>query len=533
MALRRIVIVLLFLIVTPIAVLAQDFEYTGSLDSKVPFQDYTIQLNPGESVLIAAEATSGDLDTVVALIDAGGMTVAENDDRKSDTLDSALGYTSVDGGTYTVQVRRYEFSETSGSFHLEITIGDESVLAELELITRVQLSGATHTRDTEHFRIHYTLEGADATSEAFINALAISVEEIWRIQIGQMGWLPPPSDGARGGNGLYDVYMADLYGSGESALGYTSPENLTGDTLTTPDVIEQGASSYIVLENDMDVPEAEETTAIALLRTTMSHEFNHAIQFGYAVDDLQIYYEATATWMETAALVKDEDATNYVQYIYKYPELCFGTNADEASGLSVYGHWLFIQALVDAFGPDVVRELWQNIAAYDGLDALSQTVAAHGETLESMLASYHIQNLVREYDLAPIFDETVWREDTIDAAGRWTYTGRGVQELAANYFEVMLPAGSYYTGLVNDDGLLDLWAVGVRGQEADAIPLARGGVIDTTGYDHYYLMVFNPEHDDPSQSCRYYDYSVDVVTGKSAPNVVARVWDAANFEPLR
>ena len=528
----RLMVVMLLLVGLPLTVVAQDFEYTGTLDAKTPSLEYPLQLEAGDSVLITTEATSGDLDTVLALIDSDGRVVAENDDRKSDTLDSALGYTSP-GGVYTVQVRRYEFSETSGSFRLEITLGDESVLEELELITRVRLSGPVRTRDTEHFRIHYTLEGADATTEAFMNALEISVEEIWRIQIDRMGWAPPPSDGARGGNGLYDVYMADLYGDGESALGYTSPENLTGDNPATPDVIEQGASSYIVLENDFDVPERQAATAISLLRTTMSHEFNHAIQFGYAVDDLTLFYEATATWMETAALSKDEDATGYVQYIYKYPELCFGADTEEASGLAVYGHWLFIQALVDAYGEEIVRELWQNIAGYDGLDALAQTLAAHGETVEGMLASYHIQNLVRQYDLALVFDETVWREDTIDAVGRWTYSGRGVQELAANYFEVTLPPGRYYSGLTNDDGVLSLWAVGVRDQEADAIPLERGGVIDTTGYDHYYLMVFNPDYDDPEQGCRYYDYDLDVVTGKSAPNVVARVWDAAFFAPLR
>lgn len=533
MSLRRIAIVLLLLAITPLAVAAQDFEYSGTLNASVPSKDYSLQLNPGDSVLVTATATSGDLDTVLSLIDANGRTVAENDDRKSDTLDSALGYTSTDGGLYTVRVSRYEFSETSGNYTVEITVGDESVLAELELITRVQLSGPVRTRDTEHFRIHYTLEGSDATSEAFINALATSVEEIWRIQIDRMGWAPPPADGARGGNALYDLYMADLYGSGESALGYTSPENLTGDDPATPDVIEQGASSYIVLENDFDVPDRESATAVSLLRTTMSHEFNHAIQFGYAVDDLTIYYEATATWMETAALSKDEDATGYVQYIYKYPELCFGADTEEASGLSVYGHWLFIQALVDAYGDSVVQELWRNIATYDGLDALTQTLAAHGETLEGMLANYHIQNLVRQYDLAPVFDQTVWREDTIDAVGRWSYTGRGVQELASNYFEVTAPAGRYYAGLTNDNGLLNLWAIGIRGHEADAIPLDRGGTIDTTGYDHYYLMVFNPLHDDPSRGCRYYEYDVDMVAGKSAPNTVARIWDATNFAPLR
>lgn len=514
-------------------VLAQSLTYSGTLNESTPSLDYKITLNAGDTVIVTTEATSGDLDTVVSLIDPTGMVVAENDDRQASTLDSAIGFTATTSGAYTVRVSRYAYSDTSGNFNVDIEIGDESLLAALEMITRVQLSGPTLTRDTQNFRIHYTLEGDDATTEELVNALAISVEEIYRIQIYQMGWQPPPSDGVRGGNALYDVYMADLYGAGESALGYASPEDMTGDNPATTDVVERGASSYIVLENDFDIPSENSATATSLLRTTMSHEFNHAIQFSYSVDGIRLYFEATATWMETAALLKDEDASGYVQYIYKYPELCFGSNSDEGEGLTVYGHWLFIQSMVDAYGMDVVQELWKNIAREpDGLDALEQTLLDQGATLEASLASYHVRNLVRDYALATLFDDTVWREQTINGVGRWKYTGRGIQELAANYFEVTLPAGRYYTGLVNDGGLLDLWAVGVRGAEADVIPLARGGTIDTTGYDHYYLMVFNPQYDDPAD-CRYFDYSIDLIAGKDAANSVLEVRDAQHFRAIR
>lgn len=527
-----IVLVLFVLLFAPILALAQDQHHTGQIDSVNTTVDFPVQLNAGDSVLVMVEATSGDLDTVVRLMDPSGLIVSENDDRSANTLDSALGHTATVSGTYIVQVSRYAYSDTSGRFALDITVGDESLLSQLELISRVQLSGPVQTRDTAHFRIHYTLEGDDATTEALVSALALSVEEIWRIQIDRMGWPPPPSDGARGGNALYDVYMADLFGSGESALGYASPEDMIGDNPDTPHIIEQGATSYIVIENDFDIAEAESTTAASLMRTTMSHEFSHAIQFGYAADDLQVYYEATATWMETAALVKDEDATGYVQYTYKYPELCFGSDSNAAGGLAVYGHWLFIQAMVDRYGESIVQRLWENIATYDGLEALSQTLAEQGSTLEETMASYYVQNLVRDYELAPVFSETVWREDRIDAVGRWSFTGKGVQELAANYFELSVPAGRYYTGLVNDGGLLELYGVGLRDNEADMIPLSRGGTVDTSAYDYFYLMVFNPLAADPS-SCVYHEYSIDIVGSKSEPAAVLKVWDARFFQPLR
>jgi hypothetical protein len=413
-----------------------------------------------------------------------------------------------------------------------VNVGGEEILQELDSITRVQLSGPESIRDTIHFRIHYTTQGADRTTEGYVDALELSVEEIWRIQIDRMQWPIPPSDGTRGGNALYDVYLSDLVGSGDHALGYTVPEDYRGDNPDTPNVTENAATSYIVLENDFDLDLSDYPAVIALMRTTMSHEFNHAIQFAYDTGDMQWYYEATATWMETVALVKDEDATGYVEYVYKYPELCFGSEQDIADGLSVYGSWLFIQALEDAHGIEGVQKLWENIANYDGFEALEQTLSYYGEDIAVILPAYHVQNLVRKYALASSFFVTVWLENTIDNVGRWTYTGEGIQELAANYFELRPVPGIYYVGLTNDDGLLNLWGIGVRGQEADVIPLGRGGTVDTVGYDYFYLMVYNPIYDDTVGNCTYYDYSIDIAAGKGVLNPVARSIDAANFVPL-
>ena len=39
-----------------------------------------------------------------------------------------------------------------------------------------------------------------------------------------MGWPKPPSDDVMGGNDLYDIYVVDVVGSSNEALGITSPE---------------------------------------------------------------------------------------------------------------------------------------------------------------------------------------------------------------------------------------------------------------------------------------------------------------------
>jgi hypothetical protein len=236
--------------------------------------------------------------------------------------------------------------------------------------------------------------------------------------------------------------------------------------------------------------------------------------------------------METAATNKDEDATGYVSYTYEYPELCFGTESDPGEGQLMYGEWTFIQMLVDLYGDTVIRELWENIAKYEGFEALEHTLEPHNTDIPYTVASYRLKNLARDYDLAPEFNATVWLENTIADIGRWTFTGDGIQELGANYFRVDLPAGVYYAGLVNDGGALDLWAIGVTSEKLEAIPLGRGGNFDQSRYDTVYLMVFNPVYDEDVNDCTYANYDIDVTPAKGAPGDPVMSFPAHHYEPL-
>jgi len=97
----------------------------------------------------------------------------------------------------------------------------------------------------------------------------------------------------------------------------------------------------------------------------------------------------------------------------------------------------------------------------------------------------------------------------------------------------MLPSNNYSVSLTDDNGSLDLWAVGVRGTEADSIHLGHGGTISTAGYDEMYLMVFNPAHDNNLDDCSYSMYSLDIKPGSDAVTPVEQVWDASHFLLLR
>ena len=80
------------------------------------------------------------------------------------------------------------------------------------------LSGPEQVYDSTRFRIHYTLLGQDAVPKAddnangtpdYVEQVVVVLEEVYRIEVEQFGWVAPPADKGFGGNDLYDVCLLD------------------------------------------------------------------------------------------------------------------------------------------------------------------------------------------------------------------------------------------------------------------------------------------------------------------------------------
>lgn len=515
---------------------AQGREFTGYLDDSKPSVTYPVALEVGQSIVVAADALNGDLDTFLTLTDPGGQIVAQNDDRNILQLDAAVSFTATIGGSYTVTLSRYEPGNTSGGYKLIIYVGDESVLDLMDKFTAAPMSGPALIRETEHFLIHYTLVGEDATTEEYVDQVAKSLEEVWKIQIVTLGWPAPPSDGGAGGDERLDVYLFDTLDEESGALGATSYGNDVGDNPNSASVELYATSSVVQIDNDFSENDDPNATSLSLMRATAAHEFHHAVQFGYDNDDTQLghwYHEATGAWMETVTFPEDQDAVGYVAYSFQYPEICLGS-ASDPEGLLMYGDWLFLQSLADVHGPQIIQALWDNIAQYEGFTALEQTLLTYGSGLSQAAAHWRIQNLVRDYELAPKFNTSVWLENTITDVGQWEPKGQGVQELGANYFVLRMQPGVYSAKLVGADAnSLQLWALGIRGLQGFEIPLGSSGEFNTAGYDYFYLMVFNPIYSNNVNNCKYAQYGIDIRLGKGGGALPTHTWDARYFQPLQ
>jgi hypothetical protein len=498
----------------------------GFVGDEHEIMTYTVELEAGAGLIIKGESQPRILDMAIRIYNADESLLADSDDWSDRTFSPVTYFIAPTTDVYFVEISAE--NETAGDF----VIGFEYVDAEEVIqLMRVELSGPIERLETEHFIIFYTLEGADAVDPERAYFIADILENVYDIQINEMGWNIPIQDDLRGGDARYDVYIKNIYAE-TNTLGYVAPEYPVMDNPHSDHVEAYAMGGYIVVDGILadETPEDAERIIIA----TLAHEFHHLVQFGYnATGDNHWYYEATATYMEVATLPPYNEALIYVEDVLTYPEICLGVTgeADPSGGSLMYGTWLFIQSLVDTYGDDVLKQYWQNLAIYGhGWEALEITLASYGAVIHDAVARYHIQNLLRGYELAPLFEgrDRVWLGGIIHDEGIWKAGGDGVQELGVHYNLIDLKDGVYHFSLERSPYHLWLYAIGIdtENNTADVYNLGYSGSVDVSGYDEFVLMIFNTDYHDELDNCNYTLYAVSIEAG-SAP--VNYSMDATNY----
>lgn len=213
---------------------------------------------------------------------------------------------------------------------------------------RPTLSGPEITVGTEHFLIHYTLEGQDAATPEQIAWTQTSLEQVWDRIVNQLGYPAPPSDSSRGGDSRYDVYWNKQIGT----YGYCSGDMALDDNSMT---------SYLALANWMGEVETY---------VTIAHEFFHSIHFALDSKEEDWLFEVTATWMEDQVYDDINDYYNYLDSVASAPETPVTANSGIMYGYAIFGH-----SLSETFGLDIVKEMWLQCSLSATPSALNETVA--------------------------------------------------------------------------------------------------------------------------------------------------------------
>ncbi len=408
---------------------------------------------------------------------------------------------------------------------------------------RPRLSGPALTLGTEHFLIHYTQTGDDAVPSEdangnqqpdYVEEVARALEYSWYAEIGYFGWAAPPNDGDLGGDGRYDIYLANILPNNYAGLTDSDRgQPMVGDNPNSLAIHEvNSAHSFIVLDNDY----AEYTdfripgiTLLEYMHSTAAHEFNHAIQFGYDSKEPDTWlWEASATWMEDEVFNNVNETVRALPSEFKSTDSCQlteGGNDRIQDAGHWYGMWIFMRYLSERYGDEAVRRIWELAANQDGYAIWDTLLQEQGSNFEDFFRDFSVALLTRDFEEGSTYP-AIRLEGQASGDGEFTPVD-GVQQIAADYVEIL--GHDVFTIRLNSTELTGI-VVAIRQGQSYLYPMADNQVtIDTKGLEHTYLIVMNLNRAPSEASCRTTDYTLSILSG-GIPEESTSVKSAKNFE---
>ena len=271
---------------------------------------------------------------------------------------------------------------------------------------------------SEHFCIHWVtrpdnppkpdpdvppLESNDGDAiPDYVQTMAQVFENVHAVEVGQMGWRPPPSDGSRGGDGRVDVYIQQI--GDEGNFGYAAVD--AGQTSNSQ-------ASYLVMDNDYSTKEYERySDPLPPMQVTAAHEYNHVLQFGYDVLQDLWMFESTAVWMEDKVYDEINDYVFYLTtWVQNTREALTAFNPYDMTdplNYKVYGDAVWARWIEARYGQDSIRAAWEaslettprsfGVAAYEAM------LASRGTSLFDAFTSF-VADTAEWRSSAGVFEE--------------------------------------------------------------------------------------------------------------------------------
>ncbi|MCR4439996.1 MAG: DUF6055 domain-containing protein [bacterium] len=307
-----------------------------------------------------------------------------------------------------------------------------------------------------HFLIFYTREGTAAVSPTdvdgdgrpdFVEAVAGAFERSYRVEVEELGFLPPPNMAAW--SQPYRVYMREL----------GTTRGITVEKGRDPNApVQHRLASHIEVDNDFVSPQ-EHLSPEAALRATAAHEFFHAIQLGYVSRLITVdgfFAELSAIWMEEQVFPGIEDYRHYLGSFFSAPDIPLNAVSLTVPRIinHMYGASVFAFYLAERFGRQVIRQVWEQMVNEPALEAIHQVCGAHGSSFEEEFTRFSLWNYFTGsrhqpgygYWEAATFPEVATAKDT--AVGVYATRAGQTYWLTATYLSFRLSqSGTYRVAL--------------------------------------------------------------------------------------
>ena len=242
------------------------------------------------------------------------------------------------------------------------------------------------------FRVHYTTTGTNMVpaGDADGSGTPDSVEEVAALYedvltfYEGLGFRAPRADTNvpidNGGDGRFDVYLVDF---ALKADGQFVQEDCDSDGT---------CSGYMVQENDFAGYGYPSRTYAN--RVLASHEFFHAVQAAYDVNETAIFSEGTATWATEQFDATLSDLESQAKGYLDRPDHSLNVPLPGPVDAFSYGTGIFFEFLSEKLTPAVVRELWEAaVGAPEWFDRIDDVLLSHGSSFADAFASFAEWNL--------------------------------------------------------------------------------------------------------------------------------------------